>query len=312
MSEVIQTAPVQGFRATTGGRARTVQSELLKIWTTKTWWVLGIFALLGELLAELFLGIDTHDRLARAHMAIDTNGLNPDQQAAIAAAQDIDRVVATAAANLYTGGQYIGLLIVMILGVLIVTNEFAHQTATATFLATPKREHVIFAKIAAVGIMAAGLWLVTTLLNLIVGSRILASENVAASLGVGSVDRAIAVNLLAYVLWGALGIGFGLLLRNQTAAVITTLLLYLIGSLLGRLLFALLYLAVKADWAIQAQVLLPTTASAIMVSADPELPTTGTALFSQPAWWVGALILVGWGLAAAFFGTLVTRNRDIS
>ena len=59
-----------------------------------------------------------------------------DQAEQIQAASDAINV----AANLYTSGQFFGVLIVMLLGAILVTNEFFHLTATTTFLVTPRRE----------------------------------------------------------------------------------------------------------------------------------------------------------------------------
>ena len=72
------------------------------------------------------------------------------------------------AANLYTSGQFLGVLLVMLLGAIMVTNEFFHLTATTTFLVTPHRERVVLAKLAAAVLLGLVFWLVTTVLNLIV------------------------------------------------------------------------------------------------------------------------------------------------
>jgi hypothetical protein len=42
-----------------------------------------------------------------------------------------------------------------------------------------------------------------------------------------------------------------------------------------------------------------------MVSTEP--------IFSDPPpWWVGALVLIGWGVVMGLIGTLITRKRDIA
>ena len=76
-------------------------------------------------------------------------------QADIYAAHNAAKVLSREAASLYTSGQYVGLLVILILGILIATNEFSQQTATATFLATPKRERVVLSKIGAVAMTLA-------------------------------------------------------------------------------------------------------------------------------------------------------------
>ncbi len=82
-----------------------------------------------------------------------------------------------AAANLYTSGQFFGALFVMLLGTLIVTNEFSHQTATTTFLTTPHRTAVILGKLIAGVAVAAFFWLITTVLNVIAGAVFLSTQD---------------------------------------------------------------------------------------------------------------------------------------
>jgi hypothetical protein len=47
----------------------------------------------------------------------------------------------------------------------------------------------------------------------------------------------------------------------------------------------------------------------VMVSAEPIQFGPGD---SGPAWWVGALVLVGYGVLAGAIGTMIMRRRDIS
>ena len=72
------------------------------------------------------------------------------------------------ATNLYTSGQFFGVLIVMLLGAIMVTNEFFHQTATTTFLvdAAPGGGHPGQVRPPR-SCWALLFWLVTTVLNLI-------------------------------------------------------------------------------------------------------------------------------------------------
>ena len=91
------------------------------------------------------------------------------QLAEYARATDFGRIIADAGASVYTSGQFLGLLLVAILGALVVTNEFQHQTATTTFLTTPQRVRVVVAKLVAAVLLAAGLWLVATAVSIGIG-----------------------------------------------------------------------------------------------------------------------------------------------
>jgi hypothetical protein len=296
-------------------RRHLIRAELLKVWTTSTWWVLGISMLVGVAVTLLILSVLVNSDIDDARKPLDIGGLSGPLAKQVIDAHDMPQVLRSAAANLFTGGQYVGLLTVMILGILIVTNEFHHQTATTTFLATPRRSRVVLAKIAAISAIAALFWAATTAIDLVVGSLVFVDDAVPNALGDPQVIRAIVINLLAYVLWAILGVGLGLLVRNQTAAVVVAAALYLAGSPLGRVLFYVLFITFKADWAIQAQVILPSVASEVMISADAPGSMSSDlsdSLLTQPPWWVGALILTGWGAVSAIAGNAATQSRDIA
>ncbi|MCM0678990.1 ABC transporter permease subunit [Micromonospora phytophila] len=267
-----------------------VRSELLKIRTTSTWWWLAIGAFLSLALAFAFnawyastvLGGDA-----------ETVGASPEQ--ATAAAQ---------AANLYTSGQFLGLMFVMLIGILMVTNEFFHQTATTTFLATPRRTSVIVGKLVAASLLGFAFWLVTTLIDLAAGAVFLSLDGHGTQLGEWAVHRALLFNLLAYAIWTVLGVGIGTLITNQLGAVITAAVLYLVGTQVVGLLFLLLSNVLDSQAVLKWQVIWPAVASQVMISE-------GQSEF-VPAWWVGALVLVGYALVSGVAGILITRRRDIS
>ncbi len=100
------------------------------------------------------------------------------------------------------------------------TNEFNQQTATTTFLATPIRSKVVLAKITAVLVVAVGFWLITTVIDLIVGASFFSNRGFDSGLDQWPIQRAILLNLLVFALWAIFGVGIGLVLRNQTAAVL--------------------------------------------------------------------------------------------
>jgi ABC-2 type transport system permease protein len=291
-----------------------VRAEFLKIWTTRTWWVMGLAAAAGLAVTLLINGSLAHESVVTALAEYDIpEGISPQDAADIIARHDLTKVVPRAAASLYTSGQYVGLLLVMILGILIATNEFSQQTATATFLAMPNRHRVVLAKIAAVGLFAGGLWLAITLVDLGVGGLVLSDAGVGGALDVPAVDRAILTNLLAYLLWAGFGVGLGLVMRSQTAAVLTASALYLVGSLVGQLIFILLYGWLQADWVLKAQVAIPTVASSVMITTDPgTFDAIATGLVVQPQWWIGLVIMLSWAAGTAATGTLITKLRDIS
>ena len=287
---------------------RAINSELMKLRTTKTWWLIGLFALLFTGLALLINSFQAHYDLhppsgeAPSNMPADQRAEYDARQAEAQSAATLLRV----ASNLYTSGQFIGVLLIMLLGVVIVTNEFHHQTATTTFLTTPHRTTVIIAKLVAGMLFAFGCWLVTTAVNLVVGALFLQSQGRSTAIGQWDTTRSMLLNLAAYAVWAVLGISLGVLIRSQIGAVVTATLLYVAGFLGTIIIFNLVHeYLIKKDWVLTAQVIVPSIASQIMT-------TSGRTFDHAPPQWVGAVVLIGYGVVFGVIGTLITRKRDIS
>jgi ABC-type transport system involved in multi-copper enzyme maturation permease subunit len=277
---------------------RLVRSELLKIRTTNAWWIfaLGVLVLTGltfliNMLQAMFF-FDSAEEL--------TEDVSEQEAAEILAQTD----VVFQAANLYTSGQLLVLIIVLVVGILVVTNEFYHQTATSTFLTVPHRTAVVMAKVVTATLLGAFYWVLSTALNIPLTALFLQARGLDTHLTNPDVVRAILLNLLAYVLWAILGVGFGVLLRSQIAATITGILLYLGGYIGAVIIFNVLANWLDADWILEWQVIVPSIASQLMVA--------GTELPGSPPQWLGAAVLVGWALVAGTIGVLITRRRDIS
>ena len=162
---------------------------------------------------------------------------------------------------------------------------------------------VIVAKLVTSALLGVLFWVITSVLNLIFAPLVLSQVGLGAQLGEGAVWRAIALNGLAYVIWAVLGVGFGVLIRSQLAATITLTLVYVVGTFGASIIFQLLTSQV-AEWFSKLQVIVPTTASALMIS--------GTELPGNPPRWVGAAVLIAYALVTGVLGTLIMRRRDIS
>jgi ABC-type transport system involved in multi-copper enzyme maturation permease subunit len=267
---------------------RLVRAELFKIRTTSLWWIMGI------VLVPLYAA------------SILVNWLTANLADNVADQSDQVRVAlepVNVATNLYTSGQYFGILVVLLLSAMVVTNEFFHLTATTTFLVTPRRESVILAKFGAAIVVGLIVWALTTVLNLIFAPLIMNHLGISAQLGEPAVWRAIGLNALAYLLWAILGVGAGVLIRSQIAATLVLAITYTIGAQAVGIIFVLLSDNV-AKWIEKLQVIVPTTASQLMVS--------GTELPGNPPRWVGAAVLIAYAVVGGAIGTMITKSRDIS
>jgi ABC-2 type transport system permease protein len=110
-------------------------------------------------------------------------------------------------------------LLIFVLGVRLMTDEFRHGTIVPTLLTTPRRGHVIGAK----AIVAGGAGLAAGALSWIAmtsAASVVASSEGATLVLDGAAWQTFAGMLGAGAAWGVLGVLLGALVRNQLAVTI--------------------------------------------------------------------------------------------
>lgn len=187
-----------------------------------------------------------------------------------------------------------GTVFMLILGIIGMTQEYRHRTATPTFLTAPHRGRVVVAKLVAyalaaipfaVAILAVGVLVV----EIYAGARGAAPSFTATNL------RVLAGAGVALVLYAVIGVGVGALLRNQVGAIV--------GSLVY--LFVVENLIAGIPATASAYKWLPGGALRAVTSSGQPGPELLQA-------WQGGLLLLGYGLVAAVVGTLFTVRRDVT
>ena len=294
-------SPTLGQAHDTGTtQLRLVRAEIMKIRTTNTWRLLLISFAVFTALALTSNGFSHHFQLYPQHDL-------PDRAQALAQAAQARTPagVAAIAASMMTSGQFLGVLFVMLLGILVVTNEFAHRTATATFTTVPRRAAVILAKLTAAACCGALFWLVATVINGVITPFYLYSQHVSTPLTGWTVVRSVLLNLLAFVMWAVFGLGLGTLIRSQIGSVVTGLAVYLGGLAVVELIFNLIYHFYRQGWLLGAPVIAPAVASNVMI-------TPGTAFPHAPPQWAGLMIMAGYTLALTAAGIALIRRVDIT
>ena len=95
----------------------------------------------------------------------------------------------------------IGSLFTLVLGVIAICGEFRHQTITPTFLATPRRNRVVQAKVAGVVIAGglSGILMIAT--GLLVGAIVISARGFGTRLGSGDVQQVLGLMVLGLVVW---------------------------------------------------------------------------------------------------------------
>jgi ABC-2 type transport system permease protein len=107
-------------------------------------------------------------------------------------------------------------VIAFVLGVLIVTWEFRHNTIAGTFMVEPRRERVVTAKTVAAMITGALLSVIAIALALSI-TYVWVGGDPGVSFDIwGRAARMVA----AAALWGAIGVGLGAIIRGQALAIV--------------------------------------------------------------------------------------------
>jgi ABC-2 type transport system permease protein len=180
----------------------------------------------------------------------------------------------------------------LILGIIGMTQEYRHRTATPTFLAEPRRWRVVVAKLIAYALVAVPFALVVVAVNVLVVTVYAGARGAAPTLNADNL-RVLLTSGLALVIYALIGVGIGALLRNQ------------VGAIVGGLVYLFVVEPVIRS--------IPATSGAYKWMPGGGLEAM-TATFQGPDLldaWQGGLLLVSYGLLAALLGTLLAVRRDV-
>jgi ABC-2 type transport system permease protein len=206
--------------------------------------------------------------------------LRPDEQASF---NPIDTTLA---------GFNLAQLAVGVLGVLLVTGEYATGMIRATFGAVPRRLPVLWAKAALYAGVTFVLMLVAAFAAFLGGQQLLGTHGT--TLSAPGALRAV-VGVAGYLaLIGVFSVALGFIIRSTAGGVATLFGLLLVLPTLGLLL--------PSSWRDHLLPYLPSNAGAAIFSAH-----TGTDSLSATT---GLLVLLGWVVAAVACAALVLERRD--
>lgn len=263
---------------------RAVRSELLKFFTTRLWWGMAIAVFVsGAVFALLFGILFTSDVPTGGPGGLPTG----------------DSV--QIANSVYTGGLSVGYLLMLTIGVIQIGAEYRHSTITTTFLSVPRRAVAMLAKVVTLLGVGTGYGLVSLLGSVSVGALTLQARG-ADAFPSTEVLRTLALSLLVLGLWALIGLGIGILIPNQVAAL-------LIGVGVAWIVEPLAGLGLKA-WEFGREHLapyLPTEATNAVVDVVQSSPDD-----VRLSWWAAALALAGWAAVLSGVGIWRTVRRDVS
>jgi ABC-2 type transport system permease protein len=191
-------------------------------------------------------------------------------------------------------GLFLAQLAIGVLGVLVISSEYATGLIRTTFTAVPQRRTVLGAKVAVFGVVSLLVNLVSVFAAFLVGQAILSSKNVGVSLGDPNVLRAVSGAGLYLTFVALLGLGFATVVRRTAGA---------IAALVGFVLvFPLLAQALPSPWNHDVAKYLPNELGDALYSTH----TSPNHLSPAAALGVMALYLV----ATYAIATLLITRRD--
>ena len=261
-----------------------IRSEFRKFFTTRIWWGMAIAIFVaGGAFAALFTWVVNHGH----HGGPGGQGIFGD-----------DTQIAN---TVYTSGISVGYLLLLTIGVMSIGSEYRHKTISATFLATPDAPApcwprswrcigigALYGLISLIGSVAVG----AVGLTLIDRPLFPSSE----------VVRSLALSLLVLGLWALIGLGIGILIPNQVAALLIGIgVAWIVEPLIG---FAMSAWEFGREHIVQ---FFPSSATNAVVNGISQ-----SADEVRLEWWGGALVLATYAVLLAGFGIWRTTRADIS
>ena len=264
-----------------------VRSELRKFFTTRMWWGMAIAMVVGAAIFSVILGI--------------VLTLEPDPEA-VAQGQPVGDPTQIAN-SVYTGGLTVGFTLTLVIGIMQIGSEYRHKTVTGTFLATPRRTLAMGAKVLALLVIGAFYGLLSLVGSVVAGAIVLTARG-ADAFPSTDVLRALALSLLVLGLWALIGLGVGILIPNQVAALLISIgVVWIIEPLAT---FALGFW----EWGREHVVsYLPQSATNAIVGGVTQQTDTS----AEPLkWWIAALTLALYAAVLAGLGSWRTVRSDIT
>jgi ABC-2 type transport system permease protein len=192
--------------------------------------------------------------------------------------------------SLFGIGSFAGVFAALA-GIMLVTGEFRFGTIRPTFLFTPRRSVVLVAKVVASLLAGIVFAVIGEALSVGIGALILDERGISLALGSHDYELMTLGTIVGTALWGGIGVGVGMIVRNQVGAIIG---LLAWGFVVENLLFALAPSVGRLTPG-QAQ-------NGFMGMTDAHL--------LGPA--AGGAVLLAWTVVLCVAGAALAARRDVS
>lgn len=191
-------------------------------------------------------------------------------------------------------GVFLAQLAVGVLGVLVVTGEYATGTIRATFTAAPRRLGPFFTKTAVFGVATFVALLPAAFAAFALGQRMLSSKHIQTTLAAPGVTRAVFGAALYLTVVGLFGVALGWIIRHTAGAIATLFGLLLILPLLARIL--------PSPWNDDVSKWLPSGAGQAVFAVRPDVASLAP--------WTGFAVFCGYVVASLAVAAVLLMRRD--
>jgi ABC-type transport system involved in multi-copper enzyme maturation permease subunit len=191
-------------------------------------------------------------------------------------------------------GYFLAQLAVGVLGVLMISGEYATGMIRASLSAVPRRLPVLWAKSALYAVVVWALMTLSSLVAFLIGQSLMSSRHIGASLGDPGVARVVLGVPLYLTVVGLLGVAIGALIRNTAGGIATVFGLLLVVPVLAE--------ALPSSWANHVNQWLPSNAGQSLLTVHHEAHNL------QP--WTGFAVFCVYAVVALAAAAFLLKRRD--
>lgn len=279
MTSTTVEAPVEKARYTNASRssgsgvsfAGVVASEGIKLRSLRSTWFTFAAAVIGMIGIGWLVSYETNSHWA--HMQADERlGFDP-----------VSRSLT---------GVYLAQLAIGVLGVLVISGEYATGMIRATLSAVPRRLPVLWAKLLVFSVVTFVLMVVSAFAAFLVGQQLLGSHGT--TLSAPHALRAVIGVALYLTVVGVLAVGLGFIIRSTAGGIASLFGLLLVLPAIGHVL--------PTSWQQHILPYLPSNAGGALYNLKPDPGTLAP--------WTGFGVMCLWGVAAVVAAAVLLRRRD--
>ncbi|MFS0886042.1 ABC transporter permease subunit [Aeromicrobium sp. 179-A 4D2 NHS] len=261
-----------------------ITAEIRKLFTTRLWWILALVLVAYLVFIAGFMAFA---------FTVDPESMGGGE--AVAEGEEL-------AKQIYSLTSPIGYVFPLIIGSLLFTGEYRHQTITATLLTQPNRTVLMAAKLVAGVVVGIVYGVIGTIATVLAAAPILAWRGDGTYLGSSDVLTLLGMSVVVMTIWAVLGTAIGSVLTNQVAAIIVIVAFTQFVEPIARVALA--------AWDATSEVakFMPGAAADAVMGASFFATDASTDLLSRGA---GAAVLLAYVAVFVLLGRLVTLRRDV-